>query len=56
MLMKLLLNLFMKIVVYMTNVMSIFKNIKKKKDLWQKLSENLRNCYTVNMSSNFLFF
>ncbi|KYN14588.1 hypothetical protein ALC57_13200 [Trachymyrmex cornetzi] len=27
-----------------------FKNIRKKKDLWQKLSENLRNCYTLNMS------
>ncbi|KYN16679.1 hypothetical protein ALC57_11045 [Trachymyrmex cornetzi] len=26
------------------------KNIRKKKDLWQKLSENLRNCYTLNMS------
>lgn len=26
-----------------------------KKDLWQKISTNLRNCYDINMSGNFLF-
>jgi len=32
-----------------------FKNVSKKRDLWQKISINLRNCYDINMSGNFLF-
>jgi len=32
-----------------------FKNVNKKRDLWQKIFTNLRNCYDINMSGNFLF-
>ena len=32
-----------------------FKNVSKKRDLWQKIPTNLRNCYDINVSGNFLF-
>ena len=36
-------------------MINVIKNVSKKKDLWQKISTNLKNCYDINMSGNFLF-
>jgi len=39
----------------MINAKWILKMLAKKRDLWQKIFTNLRNCYDINMSGNFLF-
>ena len=33
-----------------------FKNINKKKELWKKISEILKNLYEVNISGKFFVF
>lgn len=33
-----------------------FKNICKKKEIWQKISENLKNLYHIDMSGKYTFF